>query len=260
MKFLWITDPHCDALNGGMSELLDLVSHTDSTVLLTGDISSSSTVDSLDDIRRSASGQAYFVLGNHDYYGTSFGARRATIRDYVSNDHFKYLTLGAAVEYEDGKFICGADCWCDCGYGDVNASNVAIRDFHEIMNFSGMDKNHIVSNCRRFAKNDVDLLFTQISDALKESPKRILVLTHIPPFAGNVISNGVMADSNHLPWFACKMLGDMLYRLADENQNVEFKVLCGHAHSSAVVTPLKNLTVNTGHAEYGVVRYETFEF
>ena len=62
---------------------------------------------------------------------------------------------------------------------------------------------------------------------------------------------GEISNDDYLPFFASKITGDVLLKVAKANPEIEFLVLCGHTHSSAYYKPVDNLTVKAGSAEYG---------
>ena len=86
--------------------------------------------------------------------------------------------------------------------------------------------------------------------ALAHDPKKIIVLTHVPPFKEACQHEGKISDDNWLPYFSSKIMGDVLMRTAQENPSINFLVLCGHTHSEAFFQPLENLTIKAGKAQY----------
>ena len=89
-----------------------------------------------------------------------------------------------------------------------------------------------------------------LAQAVSQYPKKIIVLTHVPPFKEACMHQGQISDKNWLPYFSSKIMGDILMRFAQENSAIEFLVFCGHTHSEANYQPLKNLTIQAGKAEY----------
>ena len=81
-------------------------------------------------------------------------------------------------------------------------------------------------------------------------PKKIIVVTHIPPFKEACMHKGKESDDHWLPYFSSKATGDVLTKIAQENPDIEFLVLCGHTHSQANYQPFENLIVKAGKAKY----------
>ena len=89
-----------------------------------------------------------------------------------------------------------------------------------------------------------------LAQAIEQRPKKIIVLTHVPPFKEVCLHNGQISDDGWLPYFSSKVMGDVLMPFANDNPSIDFLVLCSHTHSDAHYQPLANLTVKTGKAEY----------
>jgi DNA repair protein RadD len=81
--------------------------------------------------------------------------------------------------------------------------------------------------------------------------RKIVVATHVPPFAEACWHDGKMSGPEWLPHFASKATGDALLDAAKRAPDVEIEVLCGHTHGGGVAQILPNLLVRTGAAEYG---------
>jgi 3',5'-cyclic AMP phosphodiesterase CpdA len=62
---------------------------------------------------------------------------------------------------------------------------------------------------------------------------------------------GKISDSDWLPHFSSKIMGDTLLEVAEANPDRHILVLCGHTHGSSYFAPRKNLEVYTGAADYG---------
>lgn len=125
---------------------------------------------------------------------------------------------------ENEVVLVGQDGWADGRYGDYANSTISLNDERMI----------------------VDLFQAKI------------VLTHIPPFEEACLHKGKVSNKNRLPYFSSKATGDVLMKVAKENSETEFLVLCGHTHSEACFEPLKNLTVKVGKAEYYQLEVQTF--
>ena len=99
---------------------------------------------------------------------------------------------------------------------------------------------------------DVDAVALQndLAQAVSQHPKRIIVLTHIPPFKEACFYNGKNSDKNWLPFFSSKATGDVLMQAANNNPSIDFLVLCGHTHGEGYYQPTANLTIKAGKAEY----------
>ena len=81
--------------------------------------------------------------------------------------------------------------------------------------------------------------------------RKILLLTHVPPFREACWHEGGISDDEFLPHFTCKAVGDSLREIMLQNPHQNLTVLCGHTHGHGEVDILPNLHVKTGGAEYG---------
>src|SRR3990167_7985566 len=92
-------------------------------------------------------------------------------------------------------------------------------------------------------------LQSDLKQAVGQTPKKIIVLTHVPPFKEVSLHEGKISSDDWLPYFSSKVIGDVLATVVQQNPQIEFLVLCGHTHSPANVC-YGNLAVEVGKAEY----------
>lgn len=104
---------------------------------------------------------------------------------------------------------------------------------------------------QQLADADAHQLSKNLDQAIKKHhPKKIIVLTHVPPFKEACLHEGEISNDDWLPYFSSQATGDILKQIAEDNKEIEFLVLCGHTHSEATYEPLENLKVKVGKAEY----------
>ena len=82
--------------------------------------------------------------------------------------------------------------------------------------------------------------------------RRVVLLTHVPPFRESCWYQGRVSNNEWLPFFACQAVGEVLRETMQARPNSHLTVYCGHTHNSGTAQVLPNLTVFTGAAEYGV--------
>lgn len=102
----------------------------------------------------------------------------------------------------------------------------------------------------KLADDDANQLRVQLLNVVKKHPKKIIVLTHIPPFREVCLHDGKISSDDWLPYFASKTTGDVLNDICIAYPDIDFLVLCGHTHDKAQYSPFPNLLVEAGHAEY----------
>jgi len=83
------------------------------------------------------------------------------------------------------------------------------------------------------------------------APKTASAAPHAPPFREATWHEGQPSDDNHLPFFACTAVGDVVLKAAQAHPDRQIVVLCGHTHGDDKGQVLKNLRVLTGPSEYG---------
>lgn len=121
-----------------------------------------------------------------------------------------------------------------------------------------LGKFKLLEKMQELADIDAKNLQQDLLLAIKQNPKKIIVLTHVPPFKEACMHEGKISDDEWMPYFTSKATGDVLIQIAKENASIEFLVLCGHTHSEANFQALNNLTVRAGSAEYGYPKIQEF--
>src|SRR5262245_27630796 len=122
MRVVWLTDIHLNFLSPvGIEKFYSLVRGSEpDVILISGDISEATRLEwHLQRMDAYFQRPIYFVLGNHDYYGSSFGGVAAIMTRLSGElDRLHWLTAGGVVELADGMALVGCDSWSDGRYGD----------------------------------------------------------------------------------------------------------------------------------------------
>lgn len=259
MKLAWCTDTHFDIY--GQDENIpykygaSLRGMKHDGIIITGDISQSHLLKQhlSELVRGFGSENVYYVLGNHDVWGSHSKYFRESLTSEGYPGH--YLTGCDPIRVSDGTYITGFDGWYDAQYGDFTQTKFFMNDWYRV---SEICEEYIAGNgriepvikvCRRIAESLSNTLPPKIA-SIANRAKRVIIATHIPPFPQNSNHRGAPSDAGSLPWYASKSSGDMLLSLFRKYPHINFEVLCGHSHSHAVYSPYKNATVTTGFAEY----------
>jgi len=307
MRYAWLTDIHLNFVSYEKRlAFYKTIKDADvKEILITGDIAEASSVEfylhEMDDYFDNRI-PIHFVLGNHDFYGSSVknvknniikNLGKVNVYDLIYKGRMEicYLNIrdGFTINCDnsnDGICILGVDGWGDGGYGDYLESHVRLNDDKYIYELRQAGENTCPikieerkkaigpirwgNDCaeiiceresrmeerRRLAAEDAEILEFNILNAIKDKPKniiikKIVILTHVPPFAESSFHRGEMSDDNYLPYYACKATGDVIMRIATEHPEIDFLCLCGHTHGKSLYQPLPNLTVKSGGAEYG---------
>jgi len=255
-KVTWITDPHYDFLSSNVfKEHVKLLYDIDPDILLFGgDISTSNeNIEYLEYIAcKLVNTKIGFVLGNHDFYGSSIKEVKEEMQQ-LTNDYSNlyWLDVDAPLEIDKNTVIVGAGSWADCRLGNWILSNVDLNDYYYIEELKTLDKDKRKVVMQFIAQEATEIVLSQINSVI-DKYKTFYVVTHVPPFDVAAWYDGKMSDTNYLPHFSCKIMGDMLLSLMEKHLDKNMIVLCGHTHGSGEVQIVENLKVITGGSTYGV--------
>lgn len=272
-KFAWCTDVHLDFLdregrNAIKERFLSPISRAGfEGLIVTGDVSlSDDIVRHLDMIDQVLNVPVYFVLGNHDFYGSSFEEVRRRVQAFcMGSVNMKYMTGAGHISLSSSIAIVGDDGWYDARYGDPHTSSLVMSDWLRITDYSrngAMRVNEvglvphrktIVGISRKFADEAAERVKTAVSNAA-ETHRTVVVLTHVPPWPK---AHKHSRKTNHIashPWYTSKATGDAIESVAAEHPNVKFEVFCGHTHGKADLVVSHNITCHVGGSEYGSPR------
>lgn len=253
-RLAWATDIHLEFCDDAVIDgfLQSVTAAAPSALVLTGDIGQAGTVT--DYLRRIESGlecPVYFVLGNHDFYKGTIGWVRDEVASLVRDaDRLTWLREAGIVTLTPGVALIGVDGWADGRFGDYAGSTVMLNDYLLIHELSGIDAAERLLRLQQLADAEAAILERSLRAALAEH-RRVVVATHVPPFAQAAWHEGRQSDDNWLPHFSSKASGDVLLAAAEAHGDREILVLCGHTHGGGTADVRPNLRVITGPAEYG---------
>ena len=257
MKIAWLTDIHLNFLEIAARQQFyaTIMTVKPELILISGDIAEAPSVcELLTEMAVTVNKPIYFVLGNHDYY---FGNIK-TVHDEVTQlsknqPLLHWLSIMKPVLLKEGVFLVGQGGWADGRYGNYQHSSVSLNDSRLIADLfqeKCLGKEKLLVKMQQLADIDAKKLQGQLLEAIALNAKRIVVVTHIPPFKKNCLHEGKISNDDFLPYFASLATGEILLTVANAHPLVEFLVLCGHTHSDSHHQPLNNLTVKSGRAEY----------
>ena len=254
MRLAWATDIHLDfvsprVLDGLVARLAD---DGPDGVVLSGDLSSAPTLlDHLEELAAALARPIYFVLGNHDYYGGSLERVRARMRELTAaSPWLRWLPACGVIELGGGWALVGHDGWGDGRAGDPLGSRVLLNDWRAIGELAGLPRAERLAALRALGDEAADHLRAVVPAALGRA-SRLLVVTHVPPFADACWHEGRRSDDEWLPWFTCVAAGEVLRAALAARPDCRALVVCGHTHGGGEVDILPNLRVLTGGAAYG---------
>ncbi len=242
-----------------------LVANSPAAVLLTGDISIANGLTyHLMVLEREIQRPIFFVLGNHDFYGSTIDAVREQMKNLTNGTQFlKYLPMSPYTSITKDTALVGHDGWYDAGHGDAQHSRFMMTDWFAIGDFvkysggqnmvqSGrlLDKIGLIGRAKVLAHEAT----THVQEGIKQAArhhKNIVVMTHFPPFIETHLHRGAPPDAHSAPWYTNKMMGQMLTAAAAAYPNNSFTILSGHTHGKATAQIAPNMVAHVAGAEYG---------
>lgn len=278
-KALWLTDIHLNFPDNDQvtAFLLSLKQTNVDTVWISGDIGESDDIeDFLLQIQDMLAIPIFFILGNHDYYKSSFQSVRDKVKNLCrQNGNLCWLSDSAPIEISPNTALLGHDSWADGRLGDYWGSEYLLNDYILIENFNpwmaedkqnqslikgGMTaymermdgpeaREKRLKTMQSLAQESVSHLQKYLPRAL-ESHKNVYFLTHAPPFKDACLHNGRPSSESGLPHFSSKIVGDTILEIMHDYQDRLLTVLCGHTHSQAFTRPVSNVHVYAGGAVY----------
>ena len=254
MRVAWATDIHLEFLTPPALTrfCITLAQSSADAFLISGDISQArGLLKHLRILERTLERPIYFVLGNHDFYHGRIADVRDQVREVTGiSSWLRWLPAAGGIELAPGTGLVGHDGWADGRLGDYRQSPVRLNDYRLIDDFIGLDPEDRLALLNQLGDEAANYFRRELPAALARWG-RLIVLTHVPPFAEAAWYLGRRSDDDWLPHFSCKAVGDVLRETAISHPHHEIRVLCGHTHSAGEVDILPNLRVTTGAARYG---------
>jgi predicted MPP superfamily phosphohydrolase len=259
-RFAWISDVHLNFLDasGRRRFYAELTTAAPDAVLLGGDTTESPILcQHLSEMAEALRRPIYFVLGNHDFYRGSIAETRRLVAGLADQSPLlTYLSRAGVVEIGSQTALVGHDGWADGREGDFHHSDVVLNDYlliDELARFDGrgeLDRRALGSELAALGDQAAEHFAAVLPEALKTG-RRVVALTHVPPFRQACWHQGQISDVNYLPHFSCRAVGQVLRETMQSHPESELLVLCGHTHGKGEVHILDNLHVLTAGADYG---------
>jgi Icc protein len=257
-RLLWVTDPHLEFLSeerDRKTRFLEVLSNESAdAVLITGDVSNAANLEEDLNCLAQLNKPAYFVLGNHDFYGDTIAGSIEVARRAVGRypERLIYLDDSWVIRLTSQTKLIGVNGFADGLSGRGWRTTARINDFFQIQNFVALPSDAARFNLMRtLAQAATDKLRRKLMAAAPESD-RVIIATHVPPFIDSSFHEGKIGSPEYLPFFSCPTMGKILLEIAEQFPSIRFEVFAGHTHSPALLyQPLQNLSVEVDGAQYG---------
>lgn len=265
-KLVLCSDIHLNFLNlDKVTKFAEKIFHAGpDAVLITGDISEANQLGAhLRILLAVIDKPLYFVLGNHDYWYGSFQKTDDEMKALAKEDsRFVYLANSEPILLSNKTALVGVDGWYDAGYGNWKVGGLFMNDWVRIEDFasgqtpsmyggSSHSKGEYISISRRKAAADAQLGEKLLLDAFSKRD-HVIFATHVPPWPDVARYRGRPTDTDALPYYTSKTMGNMLEDVAKQLPiEKSLTVFCGHTHDKARHRVSHNLEVFCSPADYG---------
>lgn len=251
----WATDIHLDRLTErDYSEYKEYLQELNPDCLvISGDVAEGEFVcKALKDFNDSLDFPVYFVLGNHDFYFSSFAEAEINVREVVGQSaNLQWLSEKGIVKLNNSMALIGIEGWGDARNGTLNLSEASSRDVLSIGDYKGLSREEISEFLKSKGDKYAEKLRPILIDAV-ENYKNVILVTHVPPFVEACFDRSLrIIGEFKQPFYTCKAIGDRLLEVMTANPECRLTVLCGHTHEKADVKILENLRVRVKESGYG---------
>ncbi len=255
IKIAWATDLHLEFVTSPVEiEALceSILAQGAEALLISGD---TGTANSLRRYLRLLADRLqfpiYFVLGNHDCYGSSITKMQAVAKALARESKWlRWLPQAGCILLAPRTGLIGHGAWADGRLGNGPKSQVMLNDFVHIQDFAWLSQQERFEKLNDLGDQAAGYFQEILPKALARFPNLLLV-THIPPFKTACWHAGQISDDEFLPHFTCQAVGDVLQEMMASHPENRLTVLCGHTHGHGTAQILPNLLVKTGGADYG---------
>jgi len=269
MRLDWLTDPHLDHLRDEemlLAFVKKLHSRPSDGLLITGDIAEGPTIyEFLGLVSGAYQRPVYFVLGNHDFFGGFMSDAHQEVRTVcraVPQGILNWMTDRDFIMLDETTALVGHDGFYDGQAGQAGLT-FSLPDFflpggnRDLIQALELGSRHLFRLLERLGRESAAFLRTQIQGAIRYGARRVLVITHVPPFRQASYFRGRPSEPHAVPFYVNQILGEELLELAGKFPNVKIEVYAGHTHCERVYEAADNLVVHVGRARYE--RLPTFQ-
>lgn len=254
-RLLWISDLHLDQARDKAK--IDFYKELENTrcdaVLITGDISTSRhLIEHLAEISR-VFGKitVMFMLGNHDYFGSSFAEVDRSIGNLCENhENLVPLGYGEIIELSPRTALVGHRGFYDGLAGAGPRTKVSSPDRHLISDFFGLDRSGYFQKLRNLGEESADYFRRVLPAALKRY-ETVILGTHVPPFTQSLRHSGSYCNWESQPFFSNRSTGNAIVGICRNFPCRSTIVFAGHSHSPSTVQVLSNLEIRVAGAQPG---------
>ena len=135
----------------------------------------------------------------------------------------------------DDTSLVGHDSWADGRLGDYWRSAVVLNDFRLIEEFLSRGKHERLELLQTLA-DEAAVYFERVLPEAFARSQSVVLLTHAPPFRQACRHEREISVDDFLPFFATKVVGDVLISVMESHPDCHLRVFCGHTHGGGSQT------------------------
>lgn len=254
-RYIWLTDTHFNFLDQAtlVGFFLGLEAKKVNGLFLTGDISTGpDVVKHLMWLDKVVKTPIYFVLGNHDYYRSTFAQTEQAMTGLMqSNDNLHYLTACEPISLSQDVALIGHDGWYDAGWRDPMTTAIFVWDWYFIKDFRSLfGTEERMALVKGRAKEAAEFIADKLKKALKNH-STVYMLTHFPPWPEESDKFYGLLEKFWMPYNSSKMMADCVSDIMDKHPDKKLVILAGHTHIKRNIQISHNIELRVGDAEFG---------
>jgi len=249
-KYLWLTDPHLLPWNR-YRMLGSILDEKPVGVFATGDLSYGPTlISDLEFLGKRIGRPFYFVLGNHDYHGSSFVEVHRKIRELCEKyRNLIWMTDAGVISLTEEVAVIGAEGWYDARVGNPEFIKYTF-DWMLTSEFKSLPTwQERLDKFKTLADASAAHL-TKNLEAAMENHKVIYLLTHFPCWKEANRYNGIISENFWAPYNTNYILGKELEKVMVEHKKRNLIVLAGHTHQAMQIHVSRNIECRVGRGAY----------
>jgi Icc protein len=249
-NYIWLTDTHLNFLESYkiVEFFLELKFQEADGIFLTGDISNGPNVcKHLRWLQKILDKPVYFVLGNHDYYRSSFEEVEQSVTSLVkSNESLHYLSVEQPISLNGDTALIGHNGWYDAKWHDPLLPVVFLADWYFIDNFKlGQSNKARMQLMRDRASEAAKSIGKSLQNALRDH-STVYLLTHFPPWP--YYQYGIR-DNFWKPFNSSRIIAETIEDTMKYFPNKKLIVLAGHTHEVRYTRVAPNIELRVARAE-----------
>jgi len=251
-KALWYSDLHLNFLSEKKLTLFidSIISRNPDLVWLTGDITTGKKlIEHLELLVNRLPFPIYFIIGNHDYWGSSIEQTHENIRELVKKypGRLFWVSDKLSLPFSESTVLIGNEGWYDAMLGWPRHL-VFTWDWFHISNFRALGCCKRITSFQKVAADFTSKMRESLLSALN-THDHVYAMTHIPPWAEATHDVGTFFGWFWLPYNVSVKMGMMFKEVMEQFPNKKLTVLCGHTHSKKSVQISGNINCHVAGAD-----------